>query len=114
MSILNEYRKMPGIWAETGYKPMTTFYGDFGVADHFGKGAIMDTFNRGLLYAKTDYKAFTEFVMVLNIKCWEHYEKGHNKESALYSDLYYKACDLFFEKFESNEEAVHYYYVTTD
>lgn len=113
MTILNEYKKTPGVWVETGYKPMTTFYGDFGVADN-SRAAIMETYSNGLLYAKTDYKVFTEFVMVLNIKCWEHYGDECTRRSELYADLYYRACNLFFKEFGNNEEAVHYYYVTTD
>ena len=29
-----------------GYKQITTFYTDFSIAEHFGEGAINDTFNR--------------------------------------------------------------------
>lgn len=30
----------------TGYKPITTFYTDFSIADKFGVEAIKDTYNR--------------------------------------------------------------------
>ena len=30
----------------TGYKPRTTFYEDFSIADHFGGTAIRDTYCR--------------------------------------------------------------------
>lgn len=33
------------IEAMTGYKPRTTFYEDFSIADHFGGPAIRDTFS---------------------------------------------------------------------
>ena len=58
----------------TGYKPITTFYTDFSIADRFGTAAIKDTYKNGLEYAKTDYKVLTELVMVLNWKIWEWYE----------------------------------------
>ena len=32
----------------TGYKPQTTFYEDFSIADMFGINAIKDTYKRGL------------------------------------------------------------------
>lgn len=31
---------------ETGYKPFTTFWQDFSIADRYGLQAIQDTFNR--------------------------------------------------------------------
>lgn len=31
---------------ETGYKPQTTFWEDFSIADKFGKSGVQDTFNR--------------------------------------------------------------------
>lgn len=31
---------------QTGYKPQTTFWQDFSIADAFGADAISDTFNR--------------------------------------------------------------------
>ena len=34
------------IEAITGYKPITTFWMDFSIADNFGKSAVKDTFNR--------------------------------------------------------------------
>ena len=36
----------------TGYKPLTTLYMDFSIADKFGKNAILSTFNA----AKKEYK----------------------------------------------------------
>lgn len=39
------------IEAMTGYKPRTTFYEDFSIADHFGGSAIRDTYCRALVNA---------------------------------------------------------------
>lgn len=36
------------IEAMTGYKPKTTFYEDFSIADRFGAAAVKDTFRRSL------------------------------------------------------------------
>ena len=77
----------------TGYKPMTTFYEDFSIADMFGKNAILETFNTAFNQWKSDYQYLTELVMALNWKIFEHYE--NNQEIAkVYNDLWEKA-DLY-------------------
>lgn len=100
------------IEAETGYKPITTFYMDFSIADMFGASAIKDTFKRGIETARfLGYKEFTEFVMALNWKIYEHYQ--HNNTFAeLYDRLWRKADDLARETLQGEELA--YYYRTTD
>ena len=100
------------IEAETGYKPITTFYMDFSIADMFGASAIKDTFRRGVKTAQfLGHKEFTEFVMALNWKIYEHYQ--HNNTFAeLYDSLWRKADDLARETLQGEELA--YYYRTTD
>lgn len=86
------------IEAMTGYKPMTTYYEDFSIADAFGVKAIMDTYKHAMEYANSNYKIKTELVMVLNWKIWEHYETNeeygrlYNK---LYEDLRYECYNTF-------------------
>jgi len=100
------------IEAMTGYKPKTTFYEDFSIADNFGKAAVKDTFNRGFETAIfMGYEYLTEFVMALNWKIWEHYE--HNEDLArLYNELWEKA-DLYATENLKGEE-LSYFYRTTD
>lgn len=43
-----------------GYKPITTFFTDFSIADNFGESAVIDTYNRAFEYWKSDYKYLTE------------------------------------------------------
>ena len=94
-----------------GYKQITTFYMDFGLAEPFGERAIRDTYKNGLEYAKTDYKVLTEFVMVLNWKIWEHY--GHNERLVeIYNDLYEQADRYATAHLKGDELA--YFYRTTD
>lgn len=103
-------------WGEIGYKPCTTYWEDFTTADQFmykEKNPIQDTYKRALEYAKTDYKVFTELVLVLNHKIWQWY-KTDNNIGLIYNDLWKKAVDLFYKTFEGNEEAISYYYRTTD
>ena len=50
----------------TGYKPVTTFYQDFSIAEKYGIDGIKDTYQRAFEEWKDDYKFLTELVMVLN------------------------------------------------
>jgi len=94
-----------------GYTQITTFYMDFGIAEPFGKRAIMDTYRRAMDYADTDYKVLTELVMVLNWKIWEHYET--NPELAeIYNDLWEKADEYALDNLKGDE--LSYFLSTTD
>lgn len=94
-----------------GYTQITTFFEDFGIAEPFGKNAILDTYKRGLEYAKTDYKVLTELVMVLNWKIWEHYEKNEAL-ARIYNDLWQKADNYATGHLKGDE--LTYFYRTTD
>ena len=94
-----------------GYKQITTFFQDFSIADMFGVKAVKDTYKRGLEYAKTDYKALTEFVMVLNWKIWEHYE-DNEALARVYNDLWREA-DAFAIDYLKGDE-LSYFFRTTD
>lgn len=99
------------IEALTGYKPITTFYQDFSIADCFGIDAIKDTYNRVFNEWKDNYKYLTELVMVLNWKIFEHYE--NNNEYAIIYDILWKQADSYaIENLKENE--VEYYYEITD
>lgn len=103
------------IWnieAMTGYKPQTTFFEDFSIADNFGIAAVKDTYKRGLKSAEfMGHEALTEFVMVLNWKIWQHYEKNEPL-ARVYNDLWEKAREYAETTLQGEELA--YYYSTTD
>ena len=100
------------IEAMTGYKPKTTFYEDFSIADRFGVSAVRDTYRRGLIAAEAfGYDYLTEFVMVLNWKIWEHFE-SNEPLARVYNDLWEEASIYAQEHLEGEELA--YYYRTTD
>lgn len=99
------------IEAMTGYKPITTFYEDFSIADRFGVNAVQDTFNRAFESWKGDYKYLTELVMVMSWKSFEH----HTRNEALcnlYCDLFSKADEYACENLQGKE--LSYFYKTTD
>ena len=90
------------IEAITGYKPITTFYQDFSIADMFGINAIKDTYNRAFKEWKSDYKYLTDLVMVLNWKIWEHNE-NNNDYAKLYNELW-EQLDLYASENLKDEE----------
>lgn len=97
--------------AMTGYRPFTTFYEDFSIADNFGPNAIKNTYKRAFKAWKTDHKYLTELIMVLNWKIWEHH--GHNEEYAkLYNELWEKADAWAMDHLKGEE--LTYFIRTTD
>ena len=96
----------------TGYKPISTFYTDFSIADKFGINAIKDTYNRCKKYWSDDYKYLTELVMVMSWKSFEH--QNNYDYCKLYSDLYYELDDFAYNKLKDNEEELNYYLRTID
>ena len=99
------------IEAMTGYKPITTFYEDFSIADCFGISAIKDTFKRAFENWKDNYQYLTELVMALNWKILEHYE-SNEKYAELYNDLWEKADTYAQDNLKGDE--LSYFYWTTD
>ena len=100
------------IEAVTGYKPKTTFFEDFSIADNFGIEAVKDTYRRALETAKfMGYEYLTEFVMALNWKIWQHYEKNEPL-ARVYNELWMSACEVAEETLKGDELA--YYYKTID
>lgn len=101
---------MWNIEALTGYKPLTTFWDDFSIADRFGLQAITDTYTRAFNEWKSDYKYLTKLVMVLNWKSWQHADNQPYCE--LYAELYYKAHNWACHNLEGDEFS--YYFRITD
>lgn len=106
----------------TGYKPMTTFWSDFEIAERFGLEAIKDTYRRASREWADVVEYFTELVMVLNWKLWEHYELAtdgdmgpgaiHMAYAHLYNDLWSEADRFACEHYEGDD--LDYFYRTTD
>ena len=92
-------------------RPSTTFHLDFRIAEAFGIEAVKDTYNRAFAEWKNNYLYLTEFVIVLNHRCWMHYENNNIELSKLYADLYYKTHDWACEHLKG-KEFEHYFSVT--
>lgn len=100
------------IQAMTGYEPKTTFYTDFSIADHFGLVAINDTFKRAFKSWKDNVIYLTELTMVMNWKCFEHYERQNMEFSQKYCALFETLDD--YCRTHLKGEDLQYYYRTTD
>lgn len=103
---------MWNIEALTGYKPKTTFWEDFSIADRYGPGAIRDTYRRAFGEWKSNYICLTELVMVLNWKLWQWHEAGNNAFSTLYDTLWREASDYAYDNLTGDE--LSYFYSVTD
>lgn len=95
----------------TGYKPMTTCYMDFSIAEAFGESAIIETYESLMAQMKCDYRWLTEFVMALNWKIWEHYETNE-RLAELYDSLWEQAQNYACNNLYGDE--LNYFYSTTD
>ena len=97
-----------------------TFAGDFAIADWLGRDSVEDTYERVKEAWLSNYEAFTEVVVALNMLAWAHnalksqgYD-GRDEFIKLYSDLYYRATNDFHEKYRDNEEAEDHFFAMTD
>lgn len=99
------------IEAITGYKPITTFWEDFSIAEKYGINEIKDTYERIFKGWKENYKYLTELVMVLNHKIWQWYGKS-DTYGRLYNDLWQQTDTYAIENLKGEE--LSYYYQITD
>ncbi len=99
------------IEALTGYKPKTTFYTDFSIADGFGVSAIRDTYHRAFTEWHDNVEYLTELVMVLNWKVWEHYNQNETY-TQVYQDLWELADTYAMDSLTGDD--LTYFLQTTD
>ena len=85
---------------------------DFTIADKFGIEAVKDTFKRAFSEWKTDYIYLTELTLVINWKCWQHYEQNNIEISKLYSEYYYQLREYGLDNLKGKE--LEYFIKTLD
>lgn len=103
--------KVWNIESMTGYKPRTTFYEDFSIADQFGAPTICDTYCRAFNKWQNNIEYMTELVMVLNCKIWEHNSRNHML-AEIYDELCRKADEWVLDHFDGDD--LQYFLRTTD
>ena len=99
------------IESELGYKPITTFWMDFSIAEQYSKAGVIDTFRRAMKEWKHNYKYLTELVMVLNHKIAQHH-RTFPELANLYHQLFEQAELYAIENLRGEE--LQYYYDTTN
>ena len=97
-----------------GYKPISTYYTDFGIAEWFGADSIRETYTNAIMNWGDNIEWLTEIVMVLNWKILEHYHRGNDEMARFYDSLWKEAQIEVQKMFAGNEEAMSYYYRTVD
>lgn len=108
------YRKISGKELEF------TFCKDFAIADWAGLNEVSETYNRVKRDWLSDYKAFTEVAISLNLLAWANNQlmqqglEDREPTMNLYSGLYYKAMEDFYAAYEGNDEAETYFFEMTD
>lgn len=113
--IVGEQFKLYFISIGSSYVPFTTYASDFILAEIEGSAGVIKTAKDAWNNWKTDYKWATEIIMAINFLAWYHYDVDVNLPlSELYSELYYKYMDLYYEQFERNSEATEYFFEMTD
>lgn len=90
-------------YEDNGYKAISTFPSDFGIADLFGDDAVLDTYKSAWGSWKSNYKMATELCMTLNSLSWFYYQLDELSLSRIYSDLYYKCRDAFYDLYEDRD-----------
>ena len=106
-----------GIEEITGYKPQTTFWEDFSIAEKFSEKAVRDTFEKAFAEWKSNHIYLTELVMVLNWKIWYWYSDGAaHKRNARLTDIYndlWMIADYYAQQTLKGDQLT-YFYNTTD
>ena len=99
----------------TGYKPKTTFWEDFSIADAFGTKEVQDTFDRAFKEYKDDMVYATELAMVINWKQFQFADGGIIAKSdmaKLYQQLWFKIDKYIMNNWK--DEKLAYYLKETD
>ena len=118
---------------DLGHASYTTFMSDFSVCDYYGVNAVRDTYLRSK-HLLSDYKMWTELVVVLNHKSWQMFDMCETdgcteaqrakfmELGQCYSDLYCEARNAFYDRYGGDEEtgegmdkeATQYFFKVTD
>ena len=92
-----------------GYKTKTTFWADLTIGEAYGPDGVQDTYNRVKSAWVENYEYWTEFVLCLNHKIWEHYQTNEPL-ARLYDKLWREADEIAATW--TGEAAAHYFNVT--
>ena len=101
-----------GMAGENGYKTVTTFYQDLTIAEAFGPKAVRETYARVNKEWRDNVEYYTEFILCLNHKIFEHHEKKNEELADLYNELWQDADSWAAANWTGEDYA--YYFSVTD
>jgi len=100
-----------------GYKPITTFWEDFSIAERVSVKSVLETYREARKSCDSlGYKYLTELVMALNWKMWEYGDAESPDFDMLLGQTYtklWREADAYACSTLKGEEA-QYFYQTTD
>lgn len=96
---------------ETGYRPISSFYTSFSIADKFGPSSILETFKRAFAGWRNRHKYVTELAMVMNWKSWR-WHNINEEYSKLYTTLFEQINSWIMTNLKGEE--LDYYISTTN
>ena len=100
-----------GFLNDVGKERKTTFYSDLSIAEYVdGANGVKDTYKRVVSHWKDDVEYMSEFVIALNQKIWQHYNKNYTL-AKVYDELWRKCDDFCREHFKGEELSYYYSYI---
>lgn len=95
---------------DVGKERKTTLFADLSIAEYYGIKSVKDTYRRVMKEWCNNLEFMCEWVVCLNQKIWQHYEK--NKPLAkVYDELWRKADDYCQKHFKGEELSEYYRYI---
>lgn len=88
-----------------GCKRKTTYMHDLSIGEWCeGYKGVFMTVRNSMLERRDDVEYMAEFVLCVNWKSWEHYNRNNMNWSRFYSLLYEYVRDLMYDYYEGDEE----------
>lgn len=92
----------------TGKERQTTFFADLSIAEWVNEKAVLETVEDVCKHWIDNVEYFAEFILSLNYKCWEWYERKNEEASKFYSNLFYQTYDYALEYYDKNSKCKSY------
>lgn len=94
----------------TGRERISTFYADLSIAEYFGLEGVLDTCKNVCRHWRDSVEMFSEFVLCVNWKAWEHAGRNNDNWAQAYSQLYYAIDELISQYYADDAEKADYYF----
>lgn len=95
---------------EVGKERKTTFFADLSIAECYGAKGVKDTYRRVMKEWGNNLEFMCEWVVCLNQKIWQHYEKNEPL-ARVYDELWRKADNYCREHFKGDDLSQYYAYI---